>query len=181
MDKLNNSHDSERTTLACPHCGAPRITTVLQSQQFPYGAGPHSVTLEATVPVRTCSACGFTFTDREGEEVRHEAVCRHLKVMAPRRIRQLRELHRYSQAAFAEVTRLGEATLSRWERGIIIQNAAYDSYLYLLGFPENLQRLIVRARTLERRSDAEPTARFRSLQVNDELLRRSTAFTLVLS
>jgi hypothetical protein len=42
---------------------------------------------------------------------------------------------------FASLTRLGEATLARWEAGTTLQNAAYDKYLRLLQVRENVVRL----------------------------------------
>ena len=45
-----------------------------------------AVELTAQVPVRTCNACGFQFTDDVAEEARHEVVCRHLGVMTPKEI-----------------------------------------------------------------------------------------------
>ena len=46
-----------------------------------------------------------------------------------------------SRAVFSRLTRIGEASLGRWENGLLIQNLAYDHLLYLLTFPENLERL----------------------------------------
>ena len=46
-----------------------------------------------------------------------------------------------SRAAFAKVTGLGEATLNRWENGLLIQNRANDRYLRLLASPGNVQAL----------------------------------------
>ena len=37
-----------------------------------------------------------------------------------------------SQAEFARVTGFGEATIGRWENGLVIQNVANDRYLRLL-------------------------------------------------
>ena len=44
--------------------------------------------------------------------IRHEAVCRHLGVLAPGEIRALRREHGMSRAAFARLTGFGEATLA---------------------------------------------------------------------
>ena len=45
------------------------------------------------------------------------------------------------RAAFSKVTGIDEATLNRWENGILIQSAANDRYLRLLEVPDNLHRL----------------------------------------
>jgi hypothetical protein len=34
-----------------------------------------------------------------------------------------------TRAAFAELTRLGDASLARWEKGLLIQNPANDQLL----------------------------------------------------
>jgi len=61
--------------------------------------------------------------------------------MTPAEIVALRNKYRLTRAQFAEKTRIGEASLARWETGELIQNPANDGYMYLLSFPENLERL----------------------------------------
>ena len=46
-----------------------------------------------------------------------------------------------TRAAFARVTGFGEATLSRWEHGAVIQNRANDRYLRLLNDRASMRRL----------------------------------------
>jgi DNA-binding transcriptional regulator YiaG len=91
--------------------------------------------------MRKCADCGFEFTDGAAESSRHEAVCRYLSVLTPEEILRIRELNGLSRAEFAKLTRIGEASLHRWENGLLIQNPAMDSYLRLLAFPESLERL----------------------------------------
>ena len=43
-----------------------------------------------------------------------------------------------TRAAFTRVTGLGEATLNRWENGIMIQTLANDRYLRLLANPATM-------------------------------------------
>jgi DNA-binding transcriptional regulator YiaG len=104
------------------------------------------VELTASVPVRICDECGFHFTDEAADDARHEAICRHLRVMTPQEIATVRKDYGLSRPEFARLTRLGEASLARWEAGLLIQNAAYDQFLYLLTFPENIERLKQRNR-----------------------------------
>lgn len=142
----SNHAASDDAQLRCPDCGDANVTTEMVEERFGYDMGADAVELRAIVPMRTCHACGFRYTDAEGEDARHEAVCRHLGVMTPAQIRHLRgTLHGLSRAEFVQLTKLGEATLGRWERGEVIQNAAYDQYLYLIGFEDNLDRLRSRA------------------------------------
>jgi putative zinc finger/helix-turn-helix YgiT family protein len=128
-------------TIICPTCGDESVGTTVTHEEFSYGDGPSAVQLVAAVPLRTCSKCGFKFLDGDAEDAKHTAICRHLGVMTPDEVRSLREMCGLSRTEFARLTRLGEATLGRWERGALVQNAAYDQFLYLLSFPENLRRL----------------------------------------
>jgi len=75
-------------------------------------------------------------------------------VITARQIRALRESYKLSRREFGALTRIGEASLARWESGEIIQSFGYDQFLYLLSFPENLQRLRER-RTREQGSSEE--------------------------
>jgi DNA-binding transcriptional regulator YiaG len=61
--------------------------------------------------------------------------------MTPREVEGIRTRLGMTRAAFAELTRLGEASLARWEKGLLIQNPGNDQLLYLLQFPENVKRL----------------------------------------
>lgn len=126
---------------ACAFCGSTHTETRYIRESFPYGTGERSVMLSAEVPVTRCMDCGGEFSGPQAELARHEAVCRHLGVMTPRQIRAIRAGYGMSRREFAELTGVGEASLARWERGLVIQNAAMDRLLYLLTFPENLQRL----------------------------------------
>jgi transcriptional regulator with XRE-family HTH domain len=96
-------------------------------------------------------------------------------VLAPREVAALRARYDLSRAQFARLTHLGEATIARWERGELIQNAAYDQFLHLLSFPENIQRL--------RDRNESPTAqyaviRFRRLTLTAALLAKQDTFQL---
>jgi DNA-binding transcriptional regulator YiaG len=135
--------------LRCASCGASSVGTEMVVEEFAYGAGEDPVQLRATVPLRTCRDCGFQFTDHHAEGARHEAVCRHLGVMTPREVEAVRARLGMTRAAFAGLTRLGEASLARWEKGLLVQNPANDQLLYLLRFPENVERLRSRATTAD--------------------------------
>lgn len=165
----------------CCECGSHNIETIWQDHTFPYGVGDQCVQLTCKVPVRNCKGCDFSFMDDEAEDLRHEEVCRHLGVMSPARIKSLRELHRMNQTEFAALTKLGEATLSRWERGVVIQNQANDNYLYLLGFDANIALLAKRAKQDELAQILQASKRptFKIIDPSDEhLLKRQQEFEL---
>ncbi len=155
---------------SCPECGSIAVATEFQRQQFPYGEGNRAVQLEALLPVRRCSECGFEYLDDAAEEIRHEAVCRHLGVLTPHEIRELREQYGLSRMAFSRLTHLGEATLNRWETGALIQNHAYDRLLRLLRFPENVRRLdpstFSASKSEPRKGSSVVSYKFRALKVD---------------
>ncbi len=127
--------------LECPECGCTDIETTEREDTFQYGGREKPFTVTAHIPVHACRKCTFAFIDGDAETLRHEAACRQLGVMSPSEIVSIRDGYGMTQSAFADLTRLGVATLSRWERGVVIQNEAYDRFLYLLQFPENMERL----------------------------------------
>ena len=135
---------SENGQLQCPSCEARRVTTRYEERSFPFQHGENSIQVSVVVPVRVCNNCGFTYEDAAAEDAEHDAVCRQLGVFTPSQIVQLRQKYELSRAEFARITRLGEATLSRWEKGALIQNGAYDQLLYLLQVPSNLELLRTR-------------------------------------
>lgn len=109
---------------------------------FPYRvSATEIVELKANIPVRLCSACGFEYTDYHADDARHSAVCQYLGVLTPSEVMAVRKAYGMTRAQFAHVTRIGEASLARWETGELIQNPANDNYLRLLRIPENMERL----------------------------------------
>ena len=140
---------SERTSLVsstsgeqtCPVCEATGVTKSIEDDKFVYGSGESAVELSVKLPVYSCAACDFQYFDYEGEAIRHRAVCEHLGVLPPEAIVEIRKKHGVSRAAFAELTGLGEASLSRWEKGINIQNPGNDRYIRLLEDARVMQQL----------------------------------------
>ena len=88
-----------------------------------------------------------------------------------------------TRAAFAEATGLGEASLSRWENGAVIQNKAYDYYLRLLRWPwvmSALQHFMVTEPERPEETSVGGT-RFRVLVVSESVLSRQAKFQLRLA
>ena len=85
-----------------------------------------------------CSGRGLSELRREryfgpaAARVQHAAVCRALGLLTPEEIQAIRERFGPTQAEFARLTGIGEAIISRWERGRILPNRAMDRYLRLL-------------------------------------------------
>ena len=128
---------------ACDMCGITGLRTELVRDPFIYGAGDAGVELAVDIPVRTCSSCG-SYTDDQAEDIRHDEVCRHLGVLTPTEIRELRAKYGLSRAELARITGLGESSIARWETRDIIQNFGNDRYLRLLRDPA----IFLRAKSL---------------------------------
>ena len=163
----------------CPICDGPAVT-LWCLHEFTYGVGDEAVELSADLPYGRCEACDFEFLDSDGERCKHEAVCKQLGVLSPWEIKDIRLRAKMSRAQFARLSGLGEATLARWEKGLVTQNQANDRYLRLLAQPGGLDRL--RALTHEASVDAKHTApiakRFPAIRITSELRQEQQVFQL---
>ncbi|MDE2852225.1 MAG: helix-turn-helix domain-containing protein [Acidobacteriota bacterium] len=121
------SKDPNHDEAICPLCEEPATTSVVE-HTFTHG----ETDLTVMLPVRRCADCELEFVDSVGERIRREAVCHHFGILSPWEIRAIREQRELSRSQFADITALGEATIKRWESGIISQNRANDRYLRLL-------------------------------------------------
>lgn len=141
MESQRSATPSGPPRLKCPLCGGDNVTTIVHPHKYTYGTGESAIELPVTLPVRRCDPCDFEYLDEVGEELKHSALCEHFGVLPPAEIRRIREHHGMTQARFAEVTGIGEASLNRWENGLNIQTHAYDRYLRLLALPGTMQHL----------------------------------------
>jgi len=167
--------------IKCAECGSEHVATSNEEYKFPYFSSNDSVELSTKVPVRKCEDCGFRYLDKAAEKLCHDKICEYLGVMKPSQIKALRDYYGLSQAEFSKITGIGEATLSRWERGIVIQNEAYDKYLYLLGFKENVEKIQTCTKSTKTEKQYANNAElpsFRELDVTEELLERQSNFKL---
>jgi HTH-type transcriptional regulator/antitoxin MqsA len=126
--------------IVCPVCGAGVLESRVVTERFDYGDGEDKVlVVAANVPVQVCTNCHESFSGPEAARIRHLAICRALGLLTPDEIRTIRERLGPSQTQFAKLTGIGEATISRWERGRLLQNKAMDRYLRILDRnPENV-------------------------------------------
>lgn len=164
----------------CPSCGSSKVAETWIDDKFEYGEGKNVSVLTAKIPLCQCGVCDLSFTDWRAEELRNEAVCVHLGIQSPREIVDTRELHDFSQQAFAEISGVGRASLARWESGALHQNASIDNLIYLLRFSENIERLKYRS-SVKSEGKAVPSVRqFRALseQAIVEIRARARIFQL---
>lgn len=163
----------------CPIC-EERAATHWCTHEFTYGIGNDAVELTANLPFGWCEACDFEFLDFDGERCKTEAVCKHLGVLSPWEIKAIRRHYEMSRAEFARLTGLGEATLARWENGILTQNRANDRYLRLIAQPGGVERL--RAVAVEpsdaTKSPAPMEKRFRVISVTSDIRKEQQYFQL---
>src|SRR5947209_3663186 len=117
----------------CPSCGHQPLVAQRIRDEFQYGPDNERLTVVAeAVPVLTCPACGEVLYGPEAAAVRHQAICRALGLLPPAQIKAIRERLGPDQEDFARLTGIGVATLSRWERGRLLQTRALDRYLRLV-------------------------------------------------
>jgi putative zinc finger/helix-turn-helix YgiT family protein len=137
----NKTGDHDRPLEHCLECGSTRLIETIRDQQFTYGASDNAVTLTASMPVISCEACNYEYFDERGEAARHAAVCKHLGVQNPDQIREVRNILGLGRAEFCELGGFGAASLQRWESGAMIPSLSNDRLIYLLKYPENIERL----------------------------------------
>lgn len=82
-----------------------------------------------------------------------------------------------SRAAFSRMSGIGEATLNRWENGLLVQNRANDRFLRLLASPENVRKL--QSLDSERtRPGTVHADRFRAIHVSEQLRQQQASFRI---
>lgn len=128
-------------------CGHSPLESKRIDKTFEYGADDQTLTVTAhQVPVRVCANCGESYSGPEAARVEHEAICQALGLMTPAEIKSLRERLGWSQQDLADLTGLGIATVSRWERGRLMQNRSNNKVLLALrdcpAFREYLEALL---------------------------------------
>ncbi len=127
----------------CPSCGLAELQPRIVDETFEFGGEEGAIVVEArAVPVEVCVNCGEKLSGREAAVIRHGAICAALGLLTPEEIKGTRDALNLSQSDFARLTGIGEATISRWERGRLLQNRAHDRYLRLISSaPQNLKLL----------------------------------------
>ena len=117
----------------CSMCGHSPLEPRLIDETFEYEADGETVIVTAHhVPVRVCANCGESYSGPAAARVEHEAICHALDLLTPAEIKSLREQLGWSQQCLADLTGLGIATVSRWERGRLLQNRSNNKVLLAL-------------------------------------------------
>lgn len=118
----------------CPACGLGWLVQTTTTDRFTHEEDGVSMSVVVEkVPIERCTKCKETFRGMGAARRHHQAICRTFGFLTPQEICELRECTlRLTQDEFARVTGIGVATISRWERGRLVQNRAMDRYLRLL-------------------------------------------------
>lgn len=132
--------------IPCPECRTGQLVTVTRTEEFDFDVGGETVRVRAVdVPVEMCDQCGEEMSGPEAAKARHEAICRAAGLLTPAEIKNLRERFGWLQQELADLTDFGVATVSRWERGRLLQNRSANKILLALRdcppFREYLQDL----------------------------------------
>lgn len=129
----------------CPTCNAGWLRDKIVTERFEFEVdGKTKTVLAENVPVSECdnAECGERMSGPKAARLRHEAICRTFGLLTPREIQAIRERLELSQERFAQLTGIGVATISRWERGRLLQNRAMDNLLRLVERSEENVRFL---------------------------------------
>jgi putative zinc finger/helix-turn-helix YgiT family protein len=135
---------SKKKLQRCPNCGHVPLRHETITDRFEYRIDDNeAITVEAqNVPVEVCPHCGEQFFGPAAARLQHAAVCQALGLLTPQEIQTIRERFGPTQTEFGRLTGIGEATISRWERGRLLPSRALDRYLRLLAAnPANVSSL----------------------------------------
>jgi putative zinc finger/helix-turn-helix YgiT family protein len=135
------------TRLKCPECERGYLDPFTRNEEFDFDLGEETIkVLARDVPVERCDVCGMIASGPAAAKVRHEAICRAAGLLTPSEIKAIRDQFDWSQQYLAELTDFGVATISRWERGRLLQNRSNNKVLQALRdcptFREYLERLL---------------------------------------
>ena len=131
----------------CPECQHGHFVPFARDEELDYDLGEETIKVFARdVPVERCDACGIIASGPAAAKVRHEAVCRAIGLLTPSEIKAIRDKYGWSQQDLANLTDFGIATVSRWERGRLLQNRSANKVLLALrdcpAFREYVERLL---------------------------------------
>jgi putative zinc finger/helix-turn-helix YgiT family protein len=142
------------TGIKCPECGQGQLFEFTQTEEFDFDLGDETVKVRAeNVPFKKCDKCGEVMSGPAAGKMQHEAICRAAGLMSPAEIKALRDRFGWSQQHLADLTDFGIATVSRWERGRLLQNRSNNKVLQAIRdcppFREYLEQEFNRRKKIE--------------------------------
>jgi HTH-type transcriptional regulator / antitoxin MqsA len=98
--------------------------------------------------VPTCTSCGEYFVDIDEFDAMQRELSERIRaeegLLAPTRIRAIRESMGLTQQEFEKVLGVGPKTVVRWERGTVFQSAAIDKLLRAVEAVPELRNWLLR-------------------------------------
>ncbi|MBI2803814.1 MAG: type II toxin-antitoxin system MqsA family antitoxin [Planctomycetes bacterium] len=169
---------------ACPECGRGQLVSFTRDEDFDFDLGDERVAVQArNVPVEKCDTCGEIMSGPAAARVRHDAICRAVGLLTPSEIKAIREKFGWSQQHLAALTDFGIATVSRWERGRLLQNRSANKVLLGLrdcpAFRAYLESLVEPKGSLPSPQAEEPINRLKGRYVDKERVPSVVAFAAV--
>ncbi len=121
---------NRRTQPKCPECENGHFVPFSRDEELDYDLGEQTVKVPVrSVPLERCDSCGLVASGPPAAKARHESLCRVTGLLAPAEIKAIRDKFGWSQEYLAELTDFGVATISRWERGRLLQNRSANKVL----------------------------------------------------
>jgi putative zinc finger/helix-turn-helix YgiT family protein len=144
----------------CPNCGQDKLVSVTHTENFDFDLGEEKVRVRVdNVPIEQCKHCGEILSGPVAAKLRHDAICRAAGLLSPTEIKSLRERFGWSQHHLADLTYFGIATVSRWERGRLLQNRSANKVLLALRdcppFRKYLETLVASQSAKDTNSDGK--------------------------
>jgi len=128
----------------CPNCEEYRETRLVDREET-YAVRGEKITVP--VKVRICSSCGESIGSDEADQEILDAVYaeyrRRFDLLTPERIKAIRQRYRLSQKSFAVLLGMSEATINRYEKGGL-QDQAHDTAIRACEKPEIVRDLLAR-------------------------------------
>jgi putative zinc finger/helix-turn-helix YgiT family protein len=117
----------------CPECGQGRLNPLTRTEEFDFDFGDETVKVQVeNVPVEMCDHYGEVICGPAAARLQDDAICRAAGLLTPAEIKAIRDNFGWSQQHLADLTGLGIATISRWERGRLMQNRSNNKVLLAL-------------------------------------------------
>jgi putative zinc finger/helix-turn-helix YgiT family protein len=131
----------------CPECGQGHLFSLTRTEEFDFDLGDETIKVRAeNVPIKQCDKCGEVLIGPAAANAEHEAICRAAGFLLPFEIKAIREKLGWSQQHMADLTGFGIETVSRLERGRLLQNRSNDMVLQAIrdcpAFREYLEGLL---------------------------------------
>lgn len=134
----------KRTEVFCPNCEDYHPTKrVKRSETYKVRDQQITIPVETEVCVKCGESIGSDEQDKAVLDSVHAEYRRRADLLTPQRIKEIRQRYRLSQKSFAALLGMSEATINRYERGAL-QDQAHDTTIRACEKPDVLRDLLER-------------------------------------